>query len=420
MKIDLSNLRAITNEVHYPLYTCQSRYLILYGGAGSGKSRFACQKWLVRILAGMTCNIIHKFLFLRKTSPAARKSVYALTKWYVHEWGLEPIVDINKTEMSFSFKNGSEILCSGLDDPEKLKSIEGITGEWMEEATEFAKDDFKQLNLRLRGKTARYKQIIMTFNPIDAMHWINKYFFEGQHNLTTINHSTWRDNRFIDKEYIDILKDLESEDENYYNIYSEGKWGVLRNVIYSNYEIIAEGEWPTEFDEVIYGEDFGFNNPSGLLFIGIRDQEIYLEELIYKTGLTNTALIDEMKSVIPEKYRSKSIFCDSAEPARIKEIRLAGFNAMEADKSVKDGVDFVKRKHLKIHPESTNLIKEIKGYKYKEDKNGNVLEEPVKFNDHLMDPLRYGLYTYYRKPEPIIYTYKDLERDLEKEKTEVA
>ena len=121
------NLKAVTNEKYFPLLENHDRYLLLYGGAGSGKSHFVAQKLLVRIIMSMKRGYKEKFLVLRKTQPAVRKSVFALLNHYIDKWELRSIADVNKTDMTLAFNGGSEILCGGLDDPEKLKSIEGVT-----------------------------------------------------------------------------------------------------------------------------------------------------------------------------------------------------------------------------------------------------------------------------------------------------
>ena len=149
------------------------------------------------------------------------------------------------------------------------------------------------------------------------------------------------------------------------------------------------------FEELIYGLDFGYCNPSALIEIGIKDDIIYERELLYQTHLTNADLIEKLKKLIPDK--SNPIYADSAEPARIEEIHRAGYKIYPADKSVKDGIDFVKRRKIHILRSSTNLIDEKRIYKYREDKNGYALEEPIKFRDHLMDAERYGLYTHFKR-----------------------
>lgn len=172
IKIDLTALPELTNDIYYPLYKDTSRYLVLYGGAGSGKSVFAAQKILVRMLTEQP----HRFLVARKVARTLRFSVFSLFQDMIAQWELTPLFKVNKSDMTITCINGNQILFAGLDDPEKLKSIAGITGIWIEEASELEQKDFQQLDLRLRGPTKYYKQIILTFNPISALHWLKKVF----------------------------------------------------------------------------------------------------------------------------------------------------------------------------------------------------------------------------------------------------
>ncbi len=373
------------------LENSKKRINLLYGSAGSGKSYSVAQFFIRRFYRERD----KRFLVLRKTLPSLRITAYKLILDLLKEYELP--YHLNKSEMTISV-NDNEMLFKSLDDPEKIKSYEG-NYLWIEEATEISYEDFLQLNLRLRRRTDSVNQMYLTFNPISKLHWIYQELIEKPREDVVTLHSTYKDNPFLPEDYIRELEDLKNQDETYYQIYALGEWGVLKNIIYSNYELIDE--WLEEFDEIIYGLDFGYNNPSALLEVGIKDWEIYLRELLYQTHLTNEDLIEKLKELIPDKNRY--IYADSAEPARIEEIARAGFNIHPADKSVKDGIDFVKRQKLHILKSSVNLIKEIGGYKYKEDKDGNVLEEPVKFRDHLMDAMRMAIYTHLKGEAPNIW-----------------
>jgi len=404
--IDLSNIREAINPHFYPLLKDKNRYLVTYGGAGSGKSYFIAQKILIRIFVGMETNIQHKVLCLRKTQPACRKSIFALFQGLLEDWGLkhDEFVRINRSDMSFTFRNGSQILCAGLDDPEKLKSIYGITGVWLEEANEITLEDFRQVNLRLRGQFKSYKQIAVSFNPISKMLWLYDEFFEHKKKNATVNHSTYLNNEFLiknDPEYIAELESYKEIDQTYYNIYTLGEWGQLLEGIYSNYEYIDDFPEDKFFHDVTYGLDVGFNAPSALMFVGEHDEEFYLKELLYEPKLTHTQLIQELGSLIPLKYRrERLIYVDSAEPELIKELNQTGFIAKKSDKSVKDGINYIKRQKLYVDKASVNLCKELPAYSYRKDNNGNVLEEPIKINDHLMDAFRYPMFTHWGKIRP--------------------
>ncbi|MCD6477503.1 MAG: PBSX family phage terminase large subunit [Candidatus Aenigmarchaeota archaeon] len=357
-------------KFHQFLENSKKRINLLYGSAGSGKSYAMAQFFVRRFYEGKD----KRFLVLRKTLPSLRITAYKLILDLLREYNLP--YHLNKTEMLLSFGT-NEMLFKSLDDPEKIKSYEG-NYLWIEEATEITHEDFLQLNLRLRRKTEDINQMYLTFNPISKLHWIYQELIEKERDDVAILHSTYKDNPFLSEDYIKELENLKDQDETYYQVYALGEWGVLQNIIYTNYDLIDT--WPGSFDEVIYGLDFGYNNPSVLVEVRIKDKELYLRELLYQTHLTNEDLIEKLKELIPD--RNSYIYADPAEPARIEEIARAGLNIHLADKSVKDGIDFVRRQKLHILKSSVNLIKEISGYKYKEDKDGNVLEEPVKFRDH--------------------------------------
>lgn len=366
-----------------------NRINILYGGAGSGKSHSIAQLFIHRLYFEDDM----RMLILRKTLPALRITAYRLVLDLLREYGLP--FSLNKSEMLIR-NSTNEILFKSLDDPEKIKSYEG-NYLWIEEATEITYTDFTQLNLRLRRKNSKnINQMYLTFNPISRFHWLNTQLIESTREDIAIHHSTYKDNPFLSKEYVAELEGL--TDENFYKIYTLGEFGELKNIIYSNYvvEDLANIE---HYDTVIYGLDFGYNNPNALIEVGIKDNEYYLSERLYETHMTNQDLIGKMKEII--QPRNNTIIADSAEPARIDEIKRAGFDIHPADKSVKDGTDFIKSQKLHINKNNTNLISELRGYKYKEDKDGNVLEDPVKFRDHLMDAMRYAMYSQTKqKPTP--------------------
>ena len=213
--------RIRTNPVYSPYYKDQSRHLVIHGGAGSGKSVFISAKILRRVCEETP----HKILIVRKVATTLKDSVYAEILSRIDEWGLYKFVTINKTEKSFTFDNGNVIMCKGLDEPEKIKSIEGITSIWIEEATELNEDDYDQLVLRVRGEKVNYVQFILSFNPIDENHWIKRRLIDT--NEATVLHTTYKDNLFLDNDYVDSLKSLKVTNSLYYQIYCLGEWGVV-------------------------------------------------------------------------------------------------------------------------------------------------------------------------------------------------
>lgn len=373
-----------------------ARYMVWKGGAGSGKSHGAAQLFLFRL---MNEPVNHRILLVRKVHKTIRQSQYQLINDKIASWGMSSLFDANKTDLSITYRpNGNMFLSAGLDDVEKIKSIERITSIWIEEATETEEREVDQLDMRLRGDLGTYKQMLLTFNPIDANHWIKRRFFDQHIDDCVIDQSTARDNPWIDRQYLKVLDALQHQDRVLYEIYALGQWGVLEGMIYHNWEVCKE--WPETFDDTIYGIDFGFNNPTAIMEVNYRDQNIFERELLYESGLTNADLLARMDALITNK--SAFIYADCAEPARIEEMRRAGWNVWESDKSVKDGIDACKRVQIFVHPDSQNDVKELGGYKWKEDKNGNTIDEPVKWMDHLQDARRYAHYTHGLKIQPQI------------------
>lgn len=223
------------NLSHKPFFEDKSRWLISYGGAGSAKSYSTAQKILLdRIMQEEG----HRFLIVRKVAKTLRVSVFQLFKDLISQLEEFDNFKVNKTDMTIEYlPNGSQLLFFGLDDIEKLKSIQGITGIWIEEASECDQGDILELNRRLRGYTPYYKQIILTFNPISHLHWLKTHFFDNPESKAVIYKTTYLDNSFIDEEYKRELEDIQFYDEQQYRIYALGEWGILnQNIIHHRFK----------------------------------------------------------------------------------------------------------------------------------------------------------------------------------------
>lgn len=227
----LATKKAQCNDAFLPLLFDTHRYLVLKGGGGSGKSIFAGQKLIERA----TTEKGHRFLVCRKVAQTLRNSCFRQLCAQAREMYPEEIDCIPRGQsgdMYLRFRNGSEILFSGLDDAEKLKSIYNITGIWIEEASEITEGDFNQLDIRMRGKTRWYQQIILSFNPISMQHWLKKRFFDRFDERARVHESTYRDNRFLDNEAIRTLESFRDTDEYYYSVYCLGMWGVSGKTVF--------------------------------------------------------------------------------------------------------------------------------------------------------------------------------------------
>ncbi len=227
----IRDLKANSNESFFPLYFDKHRYLVLKGGGGSGKSIFAGSKIIERCRREPG----HRMLVCRKVARTLRESCFQQLIGQCCDLDIK--VKINRSDMGITFDNGSEILFAGLDDVEKLKSIYNITGIWIEEASELLEGDFNQLDIRLRGETKYYKQIIITFNPVSIQHWLKRRFFDVSDDRCLTHESTYKDNRFLDDDAKRTLEGFRETDEYYYTVYCLGQWGTSGRSVFNAREV---------------------------------------------------------------------------------------------------------------------------------------------------------------------------------------
>jgi len=391
-------LRIRLSESFYPLLEVKERYLMLCGGRGSGKSEFAARKILLRCWTEHP----HRFLVMRKVRRTLGESVIKVFEQLLKEQGVD--YEFNKTDRRMRIltpKGVSEIVFEGLDDPEKIKSVKGITGIWCEELTEFTRDDFLTLDLCLREPVKSYHQIMGSFNPMESeAKWLKDMFFGAvTWPKSFIHRSTIDDNpiREVREQYRPILDALRDQDEAIWKIARLGEWASRVGRIY-DWEV---GELPEmSWDEVIYGLDFGYSvDPAAVVKCYRRADEWWIEEMLYERGLTNQQLGQRLREM---GVGESPVYCDAAEPKSIAELRRMGIMARAAEKgpdSVRSGIDYLKSRKIKVVRGSVNLTKEMNNYMWKKDKNGNLLPEPVAWDNHLLDAARYSIFTTSHRPQ---------------------
>jgi len=373
----------------------RKKIVVNIGGSGSSKSYSVAQLFIKRLVQMPN----RKMLVTRKTGPALYLTAYSLVIKLLKQYRIYYRLDHDKTHKIITNpQNGAMMVFLSIDDPEKIKSTDW-NDVWMEEANEFDWNDFIILQTRMREtETAGLpNQIFLCINPDEENGWINQRLILSPafEKKIEVIWSSYKDNPNLGQDYIDTLEGLKEQDIDSWKTYAKGRFGAVGHIIYKDYMTVKQ--IPEIFDEEMYGLDFGYNNQSALLKIGMKDKfNVYLKQMIYKTHLTNTMLIDLAKEVIGEEYSTIPLYADCAEPDRIEEFKQAGFNIFPSDKQVKAGIDFCKRFKFYTLDENVDLNAEAKGYKWRKDKNGNVLDEPVKFKDHLMDAKRYALWTHYK------------------------
>lgn len=356
----------------------QAKVVVNIGGAGSSKSWSIAQLLILDKLSIEQNKVIG---ICRKTFPSLRLSAYKLFLDLLKDYGMYKPTCHNKTNNTYQFGTNLVVFFS-LDEPEKIKSVE-FNYLWMEETNEFTYEDFVILKLRCRRASGDGKrnQMYLSFNPIDGNSWLALKL--AQEEDVEWIHSTYKDNPHLDQDNVKVIQNLINEDENYYRVYALGEWGHLEHLIYPDFRIVDF--IPTEWAAWGYGLDFGYTSPMALVAVYMCEDGLYWDERIYRAKLT----ISDFIELISHEARG-DIYADAHRPDDIEEILRAGYNIYPANKDVQRGLDICRRKRVHITKNSVNLIKEARGYQRKVDKNGNVLEEPVKFNDHGMDSGRYG------------------------------
>jgi phage terminase large subunit len=288
--------------------------------------------------------------------------------------------DFNKTDNIYNYPDtGSYVEFFGVEDGGKVHGP-GRDILYVNEANLISYETYKQLAIRTN------QVIFIDYNPADEYSWV---YTEADKPTSKIIHSTYRNNLGnLTKEIVDEIESLKDADENLWKVYGLGLRGTSSETIYTHWKTGRAKEGMTW-----YGLDFGYSVPTALVKVTQYEGSIYLEELIYETKLTTSDLIERMKGL--GISRGDEIYCDNAEPKTIEELTRARFNAKPAEKDVYAGIQKVKSVKLFIDPGSTNILKEIKSYKWKKDREGKVLadEQPVKFMDHAMDAMRYAVYT---------------------------
>lgn len=390
----------VFNSIYYPSLDNYSRTQIYYGGSSSGKSWFLAQRCVIDLMKGK-----RNYLICRQVARTLRSSVFQQIERTIKEFGVQELFNINKSDAVITCLSGSQALFVGLDDVEKIKSIVPLNGVisdvWVEEATETERGDVKDLYKRQRGGDENTrKRMILSFNPILQSHWVYKEYFEGvawsdsqteyKSEDVSILKTTYKDNRFLTSQDV---KDLENEKDKYrYNVYTLGNWGILGHVIFTNWRVEDLSEMHSQFTNHRNGLDFGFSVDPSALWVAHYDKankRIYVYDELYQKGLTNDLLAVEVKAKIGSDY----VYCDSAEPKSIAELKQHGVNALPAEKgkdSVLYGYQWLQQQEIIIDKNCVNTKMEISTAHWLEDAGGNAILKPSGVNDHLIAAGRYA------------------------------
>lgn len=339
----------------------------------SSKTYSLCQLMVVECLTKPNTVIS----IVRKTFPTLRRTVMRDFFEILNTLNIYDVNKHNKSEFIYKFDNGSFVEFFAADDEQKLRgSKRDIL--WVNEANELNFEEFTQLNLRTTNK------LIFDFNPSENFHWLYELVSRKESILI---HSTYKDNPFLSQNQVKEIEALINYDESYYRIYALGEKGTGKTTIFTSWKYYHDD--PIDYNEKIYGLDFGYNHSTALVECIFTNDATYVKELLYKNNLTSSDLLKELERLNIQK--NIKIVCDPARPEIIEDLKRRKHNTQNAIKNVADGIDSVKTTNLFIKKDSINLVKEISSYKWKT--NGDiVLNEPVKVYDDLMDAMRYAIH----------------------------
>lgn len=375
----------------YPMLLDYShRWEFWCGSAGSGKSYTIAQRIVIRC-----CNEPMRVLVCRRYGTTLRNSCFSLFKEIIAKWKIGKWVIPRESDMTINFPNGSQIIMCGLDDEQKLLSINNISTVWIEEAFEVEKDKIEQLNLRMRGEAAN-QQLFLSWNPISKNHWLYDYTVENPPENSIFIHSTYRDNPFLNDEYVAALDEMAIRNPQKYRIYGLGEWGVpIEGLVIKNWrkEEFDPMELASRGLEHRVGMDIGWIDKSAIIntLYDKENRTIYVFEEFYKSGCQLTELVDAIGSM---RIGKNKLYVDSAEPRSIQYFKKEGINAYPCNKgkdSVKAGLMFLQDHLIIVHPSCQNFITELENFSYiKSKQTGEYTEDTTHEYSHAIDACRYA------------------------------
>lgn len=383
MKLEIEGNRILDD-----MLASDHRFILNVGGSRSGKTYAILQYILIYCLK----NKDKVITIARKTFPSLRLGAYREFIEMLKTYNIYKGENHNKTNNFYNL-NSNTVQFISLDQAIKLRGLKHDL-VFVDEVNEVEKDEAEQLFMRTTDK------ILMAQNPSDALHWSLKLKANPE---CLYLHSTYVDNPFLPQAIVNQIESYKETDEDLWQIYGLGLPAKNNELIYNHQQFFTEEDlfYKTEdgdaiplYDEVIYGFDPGFNHPTALIkiWINVDKRTIYCKEIIHQSYLTTQDIITLMKK---EDIKEK-IYCDSAEPKTIEELKRAGFDATNSLKEVKAGIDCIKGCHFYIHRESVKLQEELRRYKWK--MKGDIkTDEPIKLFDDGLCAIRYATFTYLTK-----------------------
>lgn len=397
-----------THKVYYPIYANKDKFIILItGGRASGKSHFV-SSFLERLTFEMTPveKIVHQILYTRYTMVSANISIIPEFLEKAELDGTQKYFRSTRSDVT-NRMTGSTVMFRGLktssgNQTAKLKSIHGITTFVVDEAEEWVSEkEFETIMLSIRQKGIQ-NRIIIVMNPTDNNHWVYKRFIENTHKEVMYDgipvqisthpnvlhiHTTYLDNiENLSQEFIKEVEDMKDNNPEKYAHTVMGRWAdVAEGAVFKHVGVVKE--FPKWCKKVAIGLDFGYTNDvSAAMMCGMIDNNLYIDELFYRTSMLSSDLIKAL-----HRYEMK-VFSDSADPRLVQEIYNGGIKIYPVEKgagSIIAGIDKMKSLNIFVTERSYNLRKEFLNYVWDKDKDGNYINQPIDAWNHGIDATRY-------------------------------
>ena len=368
-----------------------TRHLMIMGSAGSGKTIFASIKVILYALKYPHARIG----VFRQTLPSLRETAWREIVELLDEYKIE--YKENKSNGLVTLSNGSTISFTPVDDEKKLRSL-NLDMVYIEQCEEITEEAFIELDLRIRNEVAKKYggQMLIVVQPSNKSHWLYRLFYQEKANDEDYKyvHFSYLDNPFLPEEQKKVYEGLRETNYDRYLTHTLGEWISSSKQIFTN-------NWSVGFDRRYFsyyvgGVDYGWNNPACFLVAGIYDGEVYVLGEVYKAEMTTSEFLENIQNLLASLDlrfdQIESVYADSADPESIEVFCRNGLNTYGSVKNVKAKIDTTRETKIHVSPECVNLIRELPMYSWKKNKDGELLEEPVKKDDHSIDALCYLCY----------------------------
>ena len=330
---------------------------------------------------------------VRKTLPALKGSVLRDIMNILQETGIYYLGIHNKAENTFQYNNHLIEFLS-VDEPQKIRGRKRNIA-FLNEGNELTIEDFRQINMRTTD------MLILDFNPSDPVHWIYSDLIPRDDCDTWI--TTYRDNNFLTEELINEIERMKERDPDYWRVYGEGLQAIFSaRQVFNNWSFIDYADFP-DFDldvEGVLGIDYGYSNdPTAVVLVFRQKDKLYLHEILYRKGMTNSDIVDFLKE---KGYGQVMAYGDSAEPKSIEEMKRLGMYikpAVKGQGSINAGISLLKEYDIFVSNESQNIKREYHNYYWEELKDGTIINKPQDKENHAMDSIRYAVYSRFGRRE---------------------